>query len=324
MNGEKSLRSLKCIVFGGAGFIGSHVVDALVQKGCDVTVFDRPNVSIDNLSDNLDAINIIQGDLCNHSDVEEALRGQDLIFHFAATTLPASSNQNPIYDVETNLISTLGLIESALKHNIKKIIFASSGGTVYGIPQSLPISETHPTEPICSYGILKLSIEKYLALFEHLHRLPYVVLRFGNPYGERQRLTSAQGVIPVFLGKIRNNEYMDVWGDGSVARDYFYISDLVSAVIKATEPNISGEIFNIAGGKAYTLLEILTVIEKVTGIKPRVRFLNGRRFDVPTNYLDITKARRLLDWKPLVSIEEGIKRTWHWVNEDNRNQCQCK
>ena len=304
----------KCLIIGGAGFIGSHVADALLQEGHEVTVFDRPNVSLDNLNDNIESINVIHGDLCNHSDVEEAVKGHDIIFHFAATTLPASSNQNPIYDIETNLISTIGLIENALKYRIRKIIFASSGGTVYGIPRSLPIIETHPTEPICSYGILKLSIEKYLALFAHLNQLSYVVLRFGNPYGERQRLNYSQGVIPVFLGKLRNNECIDIWGDGSVARDYFYISDLVSAVIKATESKISNEIFNIAGGRAYTLLEILTVMEKVTGIKPRLHFLPGRKFDVPVNYLDIEKARQLLGWNPVVSLEEGIQRIWRWVN----------
>jgi UDP-glucose 4-epimerase len=311
-------------VLGGAGFIGSHVVDALIQEGYDVTVFDRPNIGLQNLNNSIGSVRFVQGDLCNPMDVEEVVKEKDIIFHFAGSTLPATSNQNPVYDVETNLVATIHLIETAVKYRVKKIIFASSGGTVYGIPKSLPIPETHPTDPICSYGITKLANEKYLSLFGHLHQLRYVVLRFGNPYGERQRLDNAQGVIPVFLGKLKKNQTIDIWGDGSVARDYFHISDLVSAVIKVTESKISGEIFNIAGGKVYTLLEILTVIEKVTGIKPRMRFLNKRRFDVPTNYLDITKARRLLDWKPIVSIEEGIQRTWHWVNEDKRDQCQCK
>lgn len=313
----------QCVVFGGAGFIGSHVVDALVQEGHDVTVFDRPNIALDNLNDSIEAINIIQGDLCNPRDVESAVKGKDIIFHFAATTLPASSNLNPVYDIETNLISTLSLIENALKYNVKKFIFASSGGTVYGIPQSLPISENHPTKPICAYGITKLTIEKYLHLFSHLHQLSYVVLRFGNPYGERQRLDRAQGAIPVFLEKLRKNGVIEIWGDGLVARDYFYISDLVSAVMKATISDLSGEVFNVGGGKPYTLLDILAIIEEETGIQPRLRLLPGRKFDVPVNYLDITKARRMLDWDPVVSLEEGIRRTWHWLNTEKSNQYQC-
>jgi len=305
---------MKCLVIGGAGFIGSHVVDALVRDGNEVTVFDRPNISHENLIKSMDAIRILQGDLCNPVDIEEALRGQEVIYHFAATTLPESSNQNPIYDVESNLVAALGLMENALKTGVKKIIFASSGGTVYGIPQSLPISEQHATDPICSYGITKLAIEKYLALFNHLHNLPYVVLRFGNPYGERQRTDSAQGVIPVFLGKLKNNAVIDIWGDGTVARDYFHISDLVNAVLKAGTSHLKHGVFNIGGGAAYSLLEILSVIEKVTGIIPQLRYLPGRKLDVPVNFLDISGAKKVLDWKPTVSLDEGIKKTWEWIN----------
>ena len=304
---------MKCLVLGGAGFIGSHVVDALVSAGNSVTVFDRPNISLENLKNSIDDISIIQGDLCNPTDVEEVIQGIDLIYHFAATTLPGPSNLNPLYDVETNIVATIGLMENAVKANVKKIIFASSGGTIYGIPQSLPITEHHATDPVCSYGITKLAIEKYLALFNHLHNLHYVILRFGNPYGERQRTNSVQGVIPVFLGKIKNNDIIDIWGDGTVARDYFYISDLVNAVLKAGNSTITHDVFNIAGGTGYSLLDILSLIEKVTGIKPQVRFLPRREFDVPVNYLDIRKAKNILNWQPTVSLEEGIARTWGWI-----------
>lgn len=308
------MNEIKCLVLGGAGFIGSHVVDALVRDGNNVTVFDRPNVSLENLSNSIGDIHLIQGDLCNPVDLEEAIHGNDVVYHFIATTLPGPSNQNPLYDVESNLVASLGLMENAVKAGVKKIVFASSGGTVYGIPQSLPITEEHPTEPICSYGITKLAIEKYLALFNHLHDLPYIVLRFGNPYGERQNTKSIQGVIPVFLGKMKNNDIIDIWGDGTVARDYFHISDLVTAVLKAGNLTRSHDILNIAGGNAYSLLDIAAVMEKVTGIKPQLRFLPGRKLDVPVNYLDIGKARRVLNWQPTVSLEDGIQKTWEWIN----------
>lgn len=311
MNGKK------CLVLGGAGFIGSHVVDALVRNHNEVTVFDRPNISLENLNDSIDAIRILQGDLCNPFDIEEAVRGKEIIYHFAATTLPESSNQNPLYDVETNLVAALGLMENAIKANIQKIIFASSGGTVYGIPRTLPIAEDHSTDPICSYGITKLAIEKYLALFNHLNDLPYIILRFGNPYGDRQHKKSIQGVIPVFLNKLKKNDAIEIWGDGTVARDYFYISDLVDAVLKAGSSTLSNEIINISGGKPYSLMDILSIMDKITGIKPRVRFLPARKLDVPVNYLDITKANKILNWRPSVTLENGIMATWEWTKKQS-------
>jgi UDP-glucose 4-epimerase len=307
------MSAMRCLVIGGGGFIGSHVVDALVRNGNEVTVFDRPNISLENLCDSIDDVKIIQGDLCNPVDIEDSIREKDVIYHFAATTLPGPSNQNPLYDIETNLVSTLGILENAVKNDVKKIIFASSGGTVYGIPQSLPITEDHPTEPTCSYGITKLAIEKYLFLYNHLHDLNYIVLRFGNPYGQRQRTENIQGVIPVFLWKLNNNEIIDIWGDGTVSRDYFHISDLVDAVLKATHSSFSHDIFNIASGNALSLLDILSIMEKVTGIHPQLRFLPGRKLDVPVNCLDIGKARRLLKWQPTVSLEDGIQKTWEWI-----------
>jgi len=307
----------KCLVIGGAGFIGSHVVDALLQEGYEVTVFDRPNVNLANLTKSITSIRLLHGDLSNPKDVESAVEGMDTIFHFAATTLPASSNQNPIYDVETNLIATLGLIKQAVKQKIQKFIFASSGGTVYGIPRFLPITEEHPTDPICSYGITKLAIEKYLALHGHLNQLPFIILRFGNPYGERQRLDGQQGAIPVFIGKLKKDEPIEIWGDGSVARDYFHISDLVSAVLKAMHSDINRGVLNIASGKALSLLNIIDIMEKTVGIKPRLQFLPGRKLDVPINYLDIEKARKVLEWEPHVDIEEGIKKTWEWITTNN-------
>jgi UDP-glucose 4-epimerase len=304
----------KCLVLGGAGFIGSHVVDVLVNDGNEVTVFDRPNVSMNNLHQCIKDITIIHGDLNNPIDIESAVRETEVVYHFAATTLPSSSNQNPIYDVESNLISAIRLIEIALKNNVKKIIFASSGGTVYGLPKHLPITEEHPTEPICSYGITKLCIEKYLSLFYYLHGLPYTVLRIANPYGSRQSLENMQGVIPIFLNSLKNGSLIEIWGDGAVSRDYLHISDLVSATLKAGKSEVSNTVLNIGSGNAYSLIDILLIMERVTSIKPKIKYLPARKLDVPINYLDIRKAERMLNWRPNISLEDGIKKTWDWIN----------
>jgi len=193
--------------------------------------------------------------------------------------------------VESNVVGTLNLLEKSVKKGVKKIVFASSGGTVYGIPKSLPIPETHQTMPLCSYGITKLTIEKYLALFHRLHNLDYTILRAGNPYGERQRIDSVQGVVTVFLGKRLLNQTINIWGDGSVARDYFYISDLVSAFVRVIESDTKSKIYNIAGGRARSLNDILSVIREVTGLQPVVQYMPGRKLDVLVNCLDIQLAR---------------------------------
>jgi len=282
---------MHCLVLGGAGFIGSHIVDALVARGHRVRIFDLPNISTQNLKQSIDSVEILGGDFNNVNEISLSLEDVDVVVHLVCTTLPGPSNENPVYDVESNVVGTLNLLEKSVKKGVKKIVFASSGGTVYGIPKSLPIPETHQTSPLCSYGITKLTIEKYLALFHRLHNLDYTILRAGNPYGERQRIDSVQGVVTVFLGKRLLNQTINIWGDGSVARDYFYISDLVSAFVRVIESDTKSKIYNIAGGRARSLNDILSVIREVTGLQPVVQYMPGRKLDVPVNCLDIQLAR---------------------------------
>ncbi|MFZ3045434.1 MAG: NAD-dependent epimerase/dehydratase family protein [Desulfatirhabdiaceae bacterium] len=313
---------MKVLVLGGAGFIGSHIVDALVSEGHGVKVFDLPNISKNNLSQCIGSIQFFEGDFSNIQELSTAMNGVDIIIHLICTTLPGPSNENPVYDVDSNVIGTLNLLNEAMKKGVKKIIFASSGGTVYGIPQKLPIPETHPTDPICSYGISKLIIEKYLALYHRLNGLQYTVLRLGNPYGERQRISGVQGAIAVFLGHVLHDRPISIWGDGSVARDYFHISDLVSAVMCVVDRMNVSTVYNIAGGVAVSLNEILDLIQQVTGKTPNLQFAESRALDVPINCLDIERAGRELDWHPVVSLKDGIARTWEWLrHEGNRLVC---
>ncbi len=305
---------MRFLVLGGAGFLGSHITDALVARRHEVRVFDLPKVSTQNLSQCLNLIELLGGDFNNAIDLSRALENVDVIVHLIGTTLPEPSNDNPAYDVDTNVIATLKLLDLAAKNGVKKIIFASSGGTVYGIPQSLPISESHPTNPICSYGITKLTIEKYLALYRRLHDLDYAILRLGNPFGERQRTANVQGAVAVFLGKVYQNKPITVWGDGSAARDFFYISDLVDAFMRVIETDTKTNIFNIASGQAHSINEILSILREVTGRHITVTYTQGRKFDVPANCLDISRAKQELGWKPQVSLREGIGRTWDWLN----------
>ena len=308
---------LRCLVLGGAGFIGSHIVDALVLKGHSVRVFDLPHISTENLHQSIQNIEITAGDFNNISDISNALEGMDVVIHLAGSTLPGPSNKNPVYDVETTVIGTLNLLEKAVEKGIRKIVFASSGGTVYGIPKTLPIPETHQTAPLCSYGITKLTVEKYLDLFYHLQGLEYTVLRIANPYGERQRIKNVQGAIAVFLGKVLMGENITIWGDGSVSRDYFHISDLAAAFLKVIEQDTKERVYNIGSGRATTLKEILSVIKRVTGRSFSVEFTPARKLDVPANCLQIELAKTNLEWQPKISLEDGIDRTWKWLkNQD--------
>ena len=304
---------MNCLVLGGAGFIGSHIVEALVSRGHAVRVFDLPNISTRNIEGCLDRVEMAGGDFSNIHDISSALDDIEVVVHLVCTTLPGPSNENPVYDVESNVIGTLNLLDRAVQKGVRKVIFPSSGGTVYGIPQTLPIPETHRTDPICSYGITKLAIEKYLALFNHLYGLDYVALRIGNPYGERQRIDSIQGVIGVFLGKMLLGETITVWGDGSVARDYLYRGDLVSAFVRVIESDTDSRVYNIAGGRAHTLTDILSMIRDVTGEEPQVRFTPARRLDVPVSCLDIRRAEEELGWTPATALGEGVEKTWQWM-----------
>lgn len=309
-----------CLVLGGRGFIGSHLVDALLAERCHVRCFDRPNIKpLENrlLGDTSPAANfkLIEGDLGSDSDIASALEGCDVCFHLISTTLPQTSNADPVFDIETNLISTLRLLNRAVQAKVGKIVFVSSGGTVYGAPHKTPIDETHPTNPICSYGIAKLAIEKYLHLFHELHGLDYTILRLANPFGERQRTRANQGAVAVFVGKALRGETIDIWGDGTVVRDYIYIADVVSALLAAMARDDANDVFNIGSGRGLSLNAILDTIESVTGQSTRRNYLPGRAFDVPVNYLDIKRAGERLDWRPKIPFEEGLRRFIAWAKQ---------
>ncbi|MDP4029390.1 MAG: NAD-dependent epimerase/dehydratase family protein [Gallionella sp.] len=307
---------MKCLILGGGGFLGSHLCEALLAQGHDVRILDRPNLARFKPFQHHATVEWIDGDFVNLKDVDSAVSGCDIVYHLVSTTLPRSSNENPVYDVETNVIGTLHLLESVRKHNVKKIIFVSSGGTVYGIPEEIPIKESHPTGPICSYGISKLAIEKYMSLFHLLHGIEYCVLRLSNPFGERQRVSAAQGAVTVFLHKALRNEVIEIWGDGTVTRDYFYVSDAVSALVRAMFYEGDNRLFNIGSGVGRSLNEILDAIDSLIGTPAKRVYMPARTFDVAINVLDISKAERLLNWKPQIQFAEGLSRTAQWLISD--------
>jgi UDP-glucose 4-epimerase len=299
------LSSERCLVLGGGGFIGQHLCEALLAAGYQVRVFERPRLTKHALYHKLEWL---EGDFTNDIDVAEAVRDCHWVFHLISTTIPKTSNDNPLYDLESNVAATLRLLE-LLRHTptVKKLIYISSGGTVYGKPQTTPIAETHPTNPMSAYGISKLATEKYLELYRLLHGLNYVVLRLANPYGEYQRVHSAQGVIPVFMHKALHDEPIDIWGDGSVVRDYVYIGDVVQAMLQTMDYRGEQRIFNIGAGRGTNLVEIIKLLEQLLERPVRHRFLAGRAFDVPVNVLDISRAQQVFNWTPRTTLREGMQ-----------------
>ena len=302
-----------CTVMGGAGFIGSHLVDALLRAGYEVKVFDRPHVDRLAQMTARPGIEAFSGDFLNSRSLVPALSGAQVVFHLISTTLPKSSSDNPAYDVESNVIGTLRLLGLCREQGVAKVVFMSSGGTVYGVPRALPIDEDHPTYPISSYGIQKLTIEKYLHLAKRMHGLDYCILRGANVYGPRQRLDIAQGAVAVFLDRMLKGKPIEIWGDGSVVRDYLYVEDLAGALVKAATYGGEPRIFNVGSGVGTSLNELVSTLRSVTGAKLDVRYSAGRAVDVPANVLDCARAQRELGWHPEVSLAEGVRRTYEWL-----------
>ena len=303
---------MKCLILGGGGFLGSHLAERLIAQGDGVRIFDRRRSS----SHTYDGCEWQEGDFTRTSDLMPALEGRDIVYHLISTTIPNNSNQNPAYDVESNVVSTVRMLEGAGKAGVRKVIFVSSGGTVYGVPKRVPILESDANEPVCSYGIGKLMIEKYLHLFHVLHGLDYCILRLANPFGERQQVEGAQGAASVFLYRALRKLAIEIWGDGEVVRDYLYVEDAIRALVLAKNCTSHERIFNIGAGEGKSLNELVAAIEKIAGRAVERRYMPGRPFDVPVNVLDIARAEQVLKWKPEVSFEAGLRRTWKWMQSN--------
>jgi len=293
--------------------MGTHLCNALVGRGYPVRVFERPVPELLSAERARGPIEWFYGDFVNRNDIASAIDGCDVIFHLISTTLPKNSNENPLYDVETNLTGTLNVLEAARDNGAVKIIFVSSGGTVYGVPKHIPIPESHPTDPICSYGIVKLTIEKYLHMYHLLHGLESLILRIANPFGEGQRPDAAQGAVAVFLHRALNDQVIEIWGDGTVVRDYLYIDDVTDAFVRALDYHGTCRVMNIGAARGHSLNELLAAMEEVLGRQIKRTYLPARPFDVAINVLDSSKARDLLGWEPRVTLREGLQRTLDWL-----------
>lgn len=304
---------MNIIIFGGGGFIGSTVADRLLAEGYKVRIFERPRVLPYRKFGGAERVEWIAGDFSNTHDVKDAMQGCDAVIHLVSTTLPKGSNEDPVYDVQSNVVASVKMLNAMVAQDVRRIIFISSGGTVYGNPVYLPIDERHPTNPLVSYGVTKLAIEKYLQIFERMHGIKAITLRVANPYGERQRIETAQGVVGVFLHHALKGTPVDIWGDGSVTRDYVHVSDVAEAFVKALQYTGDESVFNIGSGAGTSLNQLLAMLEAALGRPVERRYLPARSFDVPVSVLSNVLAREELMWTPSTSLQAGVARTAQWM-----------
>jgi len=298
------------LVLGGSGFIGSHIVARLAKNRIPVTVFDRNAEA----SHSGAGVTWIKGEFGNKGELQNLFSTTEItdVVHLISSTLPERSVLDPQFDIHTNLERTVAFLDLCVQHKVRKILFMSSGGTVYGIPKYLPVDEKHPTDPITSYGITKLAVEKYLQLYRHLHGLAYVSIRAANPYGPGQNPLGSQGAVPVFCYRILKGETIDVWGDGTVVRDYFDVRDLADLAERALRSSEIG-VFNAGSGKGVSIETLIGVLEKTLGRKAKVRNLRGRSIDVPKIVLDCGLALKTFGWKAEVPLEDGVRDIGDWI-----------
>jgi UDP-glucose 4-epimerase len=301
----------KCLVLGANGFIGSHLVDALVAGGHTVRAFDRFHNDETNFFSSK-KVEIVAGDFLNRDGLSKSLEGIDYVFHFISTTTPITSENDPLVDIETNIRMSVQLFEECVSAGVKKVIFASTGGAIYGDNSSEHVTEDVLPLPVSPYAIGKLSIEHYLRYFAKKRGLDSVIFRISNPYGERQSLNAKQGVIPIFLQHIYRDEPITVLGDGSMIRDYIYVKDvaqlIVSSFASATQP-----VYNLGSGQGVSVNELVTTIQKIVPHNLQVEHKENLTTFVDKIVLDTTRFTTEFGNIKALSLEEGIRNTWQYV-----------
>jgi UDP-glucose 4-epimerase len=296
-------------IYGATGFIGRHVVRHLLSVGSTIRVVSR-RIPAHMHQDLEGCRDVREIDLKDRFHIADSLEGVDIAIQMISSSSPGFGNAHIIEDIHDNILPHVAFVEECVRNGVRRLIFLSSGGTVYGHPISVPIAETHPTEPINSHGLTKLVVEKYLRLYEAMSSLECVVLRLANPYGPGQMLRKGQGLIPALLTCLRNQQPVRIFGDGSAERDYVYIDDVCEAIACAvTVPDLRGITLNIGSGEGRSVTDIVGAIETILGRSVDRISVPARPADVQRNVLDITLARERLGWEPRVSFSHGLRRT---------------
>ena len=302
---------MKILLLGAAGFIGTNLVIELAKNPeNEITVVDRKKQYFKTLEEmNIPHLNIVESDLMMDSDYERLVADQELVYHLVSTTIPTTSNQHVAEELKGNVVLSANLFEACVHQDVKKVAFLSSGGTVYGKESKCPLNEKTPTNPITSYGIQKVSIEKLLYLYNYMYGLDYRIIRLANPYGPYQRPNGLLGAVTTFTYKALKGEEINVYGDGSVVRDFIYIDDAVRGILKIVNGDDKHHTFNLGCGYGTSIKQVLETIERALDIKLNVRYTEARKVDVLVNYLDIRRYENAFGNLNPISLEEGICKT---------------
>jgi UDP-glucose 4-epimerase len=308
----------KVLVLGANGFIGSHLVDSLVAAGYPVRTLERPGSRP--RYDPHALVERVEGDFLNRADIAHALDGIQDVYHLVSTTTPVTAEDDPAFDIDTNVRASVSLFEQCVKQGIERVLFASTGGSIYGDNDEQPFTEQSLTLPISPYAIGKLSIEGYLRYFKRKHGLDSVIFRISNPYGDRQPLHARQGVIPIFLENICQDKPLEVYGDGSMVRDYLFVKDLTNMLVAASEHGFTHHVYNVGSGKGVSVNELIEVVKNVT---QKEVVVNHR--DVPPTFvhaavLDCSRFYEEFSITPSTPLQEGMRLTYQYIKQQLERQ----
>jgi UDP-glucose 4-epimerase len=314
---------LRALVTGGAGFIGSHLVDRLIDAGHDVIVLDNFSTGkTKNLSRSIRRQNlqVVRADIRKiPRSFVRRLRRVDTVCHLAAVTSVQQSVRDPVFTTQVNLVGTLNVLEAAKALKAERVVFASSAA-VYGRPRTFPIAEDAIVSPISPYGASKAASELYLGSFVENHGIEAVSLRYFNVYGPRQTASQYAGVISIFAKRALNQQPLQIFGDGSQTRDFIFVSDVVDATMASLEMTPENRTFNIASGNERTVLELTRVVQGITGSPTGLEFLPPRTGDIPRSVADTARAMRELGFEARTSLEDGLSATIGWFMRQKRTR----
>jgi len=313
---------MKVLVLGGDGFLGSHFVDRAVAEGHEVTVFDRfPYQFARNLEHHRGEIRFISGEFANRDDLSRALKDQDIVYHFVCATTPVESWNDPFVEIDQNLRTSIQFFELAVRHDVRKIVFPSSGGTVYG-PQEESVDEETVPMPLSPHGITKLTTEHFLHYFREHSGIEADIYRIGNPYGPRQPIHRPQGVIAVWMRDILKGSEIQVYGDRSTLRDYVCVEDVAFLMTHSLRNPASSHVYNLGTGQGTSIIRLLEIFQMVIDEPIRYRALPRRSSDIAAIVLDSSKLLAHFPGFVFQKLEDRIPDTWNYFKARRHEICQ--